>query len=100
MIEKTIPTVSIGTGLTTLVEITPGRTAKIKQLTFTNTAAANRTIEVYDGSGITMVHRVVIGATSTLRPAETLNREIRLDRITAKCLEGTEVTCDGWLTEE
>jgi len=99
MIEKRIPTTSIGTGLTLLYSITPGRTATIKQLTFTNTASAARTVHVYDGSGITEIVKVVVGASQTLRPAETLNRIVTKDMITAKCDEGTEVTVDGYLWE-
>jgi hypothetical protein len=103
MIEKTIPTVSIGTGITNVYSVTPGRIAKIKQLIFTNSASAVRTIHVFDSSssttGVVEISKVVIGANQTLRPAEVVNKEVKLGFITAKCDEGTEVTVDGWLTE-
>jgi hypothetical protein len=104
MIEKTIPTVSIGTGITSIYAVTPGRTAKIKQLIFTNSVNAPRTVHVFDSSsattGVTEISKIIIGATQTLRPAEVVNKEVRLGYITAYTAEGTEVTVEGWLTEE
>jgi hypothetical protein len=104
MIEKRIPTVSIGTGMTNIYTVTPGRTAKIKQLIFTNSANNVRTVHIFDSSsattGVTKISRVIIGANQTLSPAEVMNKEVRLGYITAYTSEGTEVTVDGWLTEE
>jgi len=103
MVEKTIRTVSIGTGITNVYSVTPGRTAKIKQLIFTNSAAANRTVHIFDSSssttGVIEISKVIIGSNQTLRPAEVMNKEVNLGFITAKCDEGTEVTVDGFVEE-
>jgi hypothetical protein len=103
MIEKRISTVSIGTGITSIYAVTPGRTAKIEQLIFTNSAASTRTVHVFDSSsattGVTEISKIIIGATQTLRPAEIINKEIRLGYVTAYTAEGTEVTVDGYVDE-
>ncbi|MEM2262330.1 MAG: hypothetical protein QXK24_07755 [Ignisphaera sp.] len=99
MVLKNIPTVDIGTGLTLVYSITPGRTAIIKQLTFTNTSASPLTVSVYDGSGITSILKVTIPATSTLVPAEVINRRCTKDMITAVA-DGVGASVDGYLEEE
>jgi hypothetical protein len=103
MIEKTIPETSIGTGYTVLVRITPGRTATIKQLQFTNTASELRTIHVFDSSspttGVKEICMVVLGANETFVPAETINRKAELGYVVAYCSEGTETSCSGYYEE-
>jgi len=104
MIEKTIPVASIGTGITLIYSVTPGRTATIKQLIFTNSANAARTVHIFDSSsattGVNKISRVIIGANQTFVPNEIINKKVELGYITAYCNEGTEVTCEGWIVEE
>lgn len=99
MVLKTIPTVSIETSLTLVYSISSGRTATIKQLTFTNSAGSAITVNVYDGSGITSILKVIVPATSTLSPAEVINRKCSKDMITAVA-DGEGVSVDGYLEEE
>jgi hypothetical protein len=104
MVMKTIPTTSIGTGVTLIYSITTGRVATIKQLSFTNAAGENRTVHIYDSSSATgsdrEIFRTIIYPNETFIPAEVMNRKARLGYITAKTDEGTEVSVDGYLDEE
>jgi len=103
MIEKQIPDTSVGTGYTTVFSRTEGRKAMVKQLTFTNTATAVRTLEVWDGdttTGVKLVMKIILGAQETFTPAEIQYREIEYKDLTARCLEGTEVSVSGSVLEE
>jgi len=102
-IKKDIINVGIGTGLTTIWDKTEGRKAIVQQLTFTNKAAAKRTVELYDGTtttGIRHILTIILTAEATLTPAEVQYREIEYEDLVGKCLEGTEVSVSGHLIEE